>query len=123
MPSGIIRAVSWTVYMLVDEEHKAYIGSTLNLKRRIQQHNTPVERFKNSMKGKFHYLILEKGIPNNLTARQREHHFIKTIPCCNRIGAYFNRKDFQKSERGKRLQAIYDKRYYLKNKKRKTLSS
>lgn len=116
MPIGIMKAISWTVYMLVDEEHKAYIGSTLNFKRRIQQHNTPVERLKTGMKGKFHYLILEKGIQDNLTARKREHHFIKTIPCCNRIGAYFNRKEFQKSERGKALQAIYDKRYYLKKK-------
>ena len=110
--------IHWTVYLIVDEVGQGYVGSTINLHRRLIEHRTQRERFTTGLKGKLHTLILETGILDNLTARKRENEWINKLPTVNKNQAYFDRKEFQQSERGKALQAIYDKRYYPKRKLR-----
>jgi predicted GIY-YIG superfamily endonuclease len=128
MPQGLIDKIppdTYTVYMLLDEESKCYVGSTINLEKRLGEHRTPGCRRLNKMKGNIHHLELASGISNKHEARIVESEWINKMPSSKIVNTqdpypiYTKNKKmrnkFYKTARGKAQQRLYNQRYYHKN--------
>jgi len=124
MPLGLIDKIpadTYTVYMLLDEECKCYVGSTINLEDRIRKHRTPGSRKINKMKGNIHYLVLDSNIPDKHQARVLESYWIKKMPPSRIVNTqdpyplYTKNKAMRylylRTPRGRAKQRIYNKRY------------
>ena len=70
----------YIVYLLVDEQGNGYVGSSMNFKIRYQHHKTPQGRNLNQLVGTINYFILERDIPDKLTALEIECKFVQSLP-------------------------------------------